>query len=151
MTKLFLYSILFLSACTVKNEKEVGQPKTGTSSQTKAAPFNSFYEKFHKDSLFQMNRTLFPLPGFDSERHYSTLSVSDTTENTIEGEKINILWEKKYWKLNHLTVDSINFKIERFQSDSLVKEIIYIPDSDFKITRLFKLIDNEWYLVYYAE
>ena len=112
--------------------------------------FDAFYKRFHADSGFQLSRVSFPLPGFDSEQHYSSEEEIDSEPETLGGEPVNKQWTKDEWELNH-SVDTSVFKVRRAVSDSLVTEEILIPDSDFIVTRKFIKRDGLWYLVYYSE
>lgn len=95
--------------------------------------FDKFFKKFHSDSLFQLSRIIFPLAG----------------EN-IDGWERDSLWYKEDWTLHtNLQIDTSIYKEEFIYSDSLVKQIVFIEGSGFYVERHFKLINGEWYLVYY--
>jgi hypothetical protein len=111
--------------------------------------FSMFYEKFNEDSIFQKQRIKFPLPGFDSEKNYSNPLDSNSIKN-VNGEMVNTYWRKGDWKIHHALTDT-SYKVQVEKNDSVVKETIFIPDSDFKIERKFEIVDNKWYLVYYAD
>ena len=95
--------------------------------------FDSFYEKFHRDSIFQLSRIKFP----------------------IEGKKIQEFkkegWSSKNWEVLRSKisdVDTTKFKVSAIKTDSTFIEKCYIPNSGFYTEYRFKLIDGKWNLVY---
>jgi len=121
--QLMLIAILLL-AC--HSQKRTLQNST-------AEIFDEFYTKFHSDSLFQMQRIIFPLEGgkFDY----------DTEES----------WAPENWRMKKVTVYQIDLKeysIVFEKNDTLAFERIYIPNSGFDFQCRYRLINGKWYLVY---
>lgn len=104
--------------------------------------FPQFYDRFHRDSLFQLSRVQFPLPGLNT-----AIESDEQLANTADGP-VNYRWTKSNWPLHHAMEDTVTYKLKRKQSGALLVETIYIPDSDFIFIRKFRLIKNKWYLVY---
>ncbi|MDR0801721.1 hypothetical protein [Fluviicola sp.] len=100
--------------------------------------FENFYNRFHEDSLFQISRILFPLPGHNIDSDYNP------------DEKIEIFkWDKNNWDMQKKILDQ-NFKNElRKYNDSII-ERIYIENSGFEIVRKFYLHNKKWYLGFYG-
>ena len=95
--------------------------------------FGEFFLKFHSDSIFQMDRVLFPLQGYRSEER-------------------DFYWNKEEWILHeNAQIDTKIFTEEKVVSETDVIHKVYIKDSGFYIERVFKVIDCKWYLVYYVE
>ena len=99
----------------------------------KTENFDEFYVKFHSDSLFQVQRMVFPLEG--GRYDY------DTEEK----------WTRENWRMKKVTVyqvDPSEFSVELNKEDTMVFERIYIPNSGFDFQCRYKLIDGKWYMVY---
>ena len=95
--------------------------------------FDEFYLKFHNDSLFQLQRIIFPLEGgkydYDSEE----------------------AWTPKNWQIKKVTVHQVDlqeYSIEFDRSDTLVFERIYLPNSGFDFQCRYRLMNGKWYLFY---
>ena len=86
--------------------------------------FNTFYEKFHKDTLFQDSRIKLTLPLAKDYFH--------------KKEKANEM------------IDS-EFIVETKRTATEYTEKIYIQDSGFFIELRFKIINEKWFLVYYLD
>ena len=100
----------------------------------KAENFEGFYQRFHKDSLFQMRRVQFPVDGY-----------------SIEGGQINA-WSSEDWAMhkNGLSaIDTTVYRTERRVKEQEVRERIYQANSGMLIERHFRLIDYRWYLTFY--
>lgn len=100
--------------------------------------FESFYVKFHDDSLFQMSHILFPLRGLPTNADSMTVAGG------------NFHWQESDWKLHK----PFNSKKGEFQREFLslgdvITEEIYTKDG-FGMQRRFLKTDDEWYLIYYA-
>ncbi|MBI9069056.1 MAG: DUF4348 domain-containing protein [Salinivirgaceae bacterium] len=94
--------------------------------------FESFYMKFHKDSLFQISRIKFPLQGYDI----------DTSENASK-------WSKQNWVMHKAQISSVDtskYKIEVQTNKEIRKERIFIEGGGFSTERVFKRINGKWYL-----
>ena len=98
--------------------------------------FSSFYQKFHTDSLFQISRIRFPLPGINSD----DMTVEDTAYH----------WTKGKWMMHHL-VDTTSFTRKLSVSNNTVIEVITSTDSGVIIKRTFQNIKGKWFLVRYED
>ena len=103
--------------------------------------FNVFYEHFHSDSVFQISRIIFPLNGYEINENY----------NPIERTDEDFHWNKSDWKIHRKINGTKDLKITTNQSDNLVVETIFIPNTGFEIVRKFKLINGKWFLIFYGE
>lgn len=106
--------------------------------------FDVFYQRFHKDSLFQLSRVKFPLPGVNTE-------VDHVWKQKYGADPVNYHWTKQDWPMHRLLTDTVTYKIRRRKEKGMLVEDIYIPDSDFLFTRKFRLLDGKWFLVYMLE
>lgn len=97
--------------------------------------FNDFYEKFHQDFNFQLERIKFPLPGINSEE----MTVLDSV----------YYWQKENWKFHSkVEIDTTIYHFKTTKSDSVVTEEISSKTSGFVFRRKFELINGKWYLTY---
>jgi hypothetical protein len=123
---LSLAAILVLASCGGK------QSESAPSELPAAyADFPEFYERFHTDSAFQMAHIQFPLMG-----------KSDTGA-----------WQAKEWLL-HRPVDfsrsDFTREIAPIGDDILVERIVH-KMGDFRLVRRWARLDEDWFLIYYAE
>ena len=137
-----LISILFISfiiAC-----KSNPQPSTNVSFED----FEEFYNKFYSDSIFQLSRIIFPLPGYNSD--IESEIPDDFAESSGIKKKEEYFWEKEGWQFIK-TIDNDTLIVKNFiKTDTIVIEDLIIPNSGFQIERKFKISDDkQWYLVYY--
>jgi len=130
---MFLVFFLFvLSACKQKKEPLVLD-------QTLPDEFIVFYEKFHSDSLFQINHINFPLEG-----------ARKASGNNIK-LMIPFKWELTNWLL-HKPFDDHNATFERkyFKVGPVIIEKIQDRNNFFAMERRFSKVQGEWYLIYYS-
>lgn len=132
MNKYFI-GILFISGSFLLSCKNQGGNKT-----LKDEPFDSFYVQFHADSVFQMERIKFPLPGINTDE-----MGTDNSE---------YVWEAEDWEMHYdMNLDTTEFIIEKNITDSLAIEKIYKENTGFSVERTFKKLDGKWFLVYYKD
>jgi hypothetical protein len=118
------------------NKREINTISNTNKEKITIEDFDKFYDKFHKDSIFQMSRIIFPLDGIKVE---------------YDGEK---KWSKKNWttlKTKIYDVDTTEFKIEYKKTNDSFYQKFWIEDSGFWGEYRFGLINNKWYMVYAVE
>lgn len=121
----FFTVLIFFTACGFQQ-----------SSHSDEEEFDDFYTKFHKDSLFQMERIDFPLNG---------------TTSFLEARGAQpTFWYRDEWKLHNLLSDTMDLNQNFISADSILVDVIY-DNKGNGITRYFTLRDNKWYLTYYAD
>lgn len=121
---LIFLCLIFLSACHSSKQSLHSSPEA----------FLPFYERFHQDSLFQVQRVLFPLDGY-----------------SIEGGRITS-WSLEDWAMHKNGLNNIDtavYKTERIEHPGKIKERIYQPHSGVLIERQFSLVKNKWFLSLY--
>lgn len=101
--------------------------------------FHTFYDQFHTDSVFQMNRIIFPLKG-----------MAKSADSTKIAEEI--MWEKSDWIL-HKPYDNHNGTFERVFTNinGIVSEQITAQGGLFSLEKRYAKLDDEWHLIYYQE
>ena len=143
MSRLFLAaSVLFFAAFMACRK-----PLTLTSNQTEAAvlpaDFDTFYEKFHEDSLYQLAHIQFPLSGLP-------LNVDSLTQ--VSG---SFRWSADNWLMHHDPIGE-DKNIGRTFSfspimDNLIIENVIDKSNGFGTERRFLKQGNEWMLIYYSD
>jgi hypothetical protein len=96
--------------------------------------FDDFYRKFNTDSLFQLSRVKFPLPGLNTEE----MSVLDSI----------YFWEMEDWKYVGLSkIDTSHFSHIIENHRGLVREEVKSKSFlGLVFRRKFEQIDGIWYL-----
>jgi len=95
--------------------------------------FDLFYDRFVKDSLFQMSRLKFPLKGCNEDGNE---------------------WTKENWitiKTKIFDVDTTLYKVFYQRDKNSFIEKVWIEDSGFSSEQKFDLINNKWFLVFAFE
>jgi Domain of unknown function (DUF4348) len=104
------------------------------------ADFLSFYQRFHDDSLYQLEHVTFPLQGIPSDADSATI---------VDGK---FRWQKEGWVMHHPIEDAeIQFS-RSFKkiSDEMVVENIKVAAGQYGMQRRFSKLGDDWYLIYYA-
>ncbi|MCB0639394.1 MAG: hypothetical protein KDC54_22365 [Lewinella sp.] len=126
-------ALLFLSLLTAcRNDKAPAAAEMAVDDD-----FAIFYERFHTDSLYQLEHITFPLEGLPS-------NATDVD--------IDFRWEEGNWKL-HKPIDpeTSGFHSEFTRLGDIVIERIVHENGQYGMMRRFaKLNDGEWYLIYYV-
>lgn len=104
--------------------------------------FENFIVKFSQDSIFQINRIIFPLK-------YITWDYSSDKEITVQIEKSKYKFDKLYYSLQYsseaYTIFYDNFDCKFRDTDEMVFRWRGFTDMDRRY--YFKRIDNKWFLV----
>lgn len=133
-TKFLFYLLICLTlACTPRNKTNHSIEEE--SGLVTSKEFVQFYEKFHSDSLFQINHIVFPLEGHNYNE---------------DNEKEKIYWNAKNWKL-HKNFDDMGGTFVRSFSEfgGIISEKIVDDKNISSMERRFSQIQNEWHLIYY--
>lgn len=137
---LFVLSLFFL-LFSCKN-KPAADTKAATDAQLPAG-FLPFYDKFHRDSAYQMSHIQWPLRGENTV-------LTDSTRR----EKQLANWEPQTWELQHpVDFSSGEFKREwETMGEDFVIERIRYAAANYGLERHFmRREDGEWELIYYAD
>lgn len=102
--------------------------------------FVDFYQKFHRDSLYQVEHIVFPLQGLPAEADSLTLA---------EGR---FYWQQEDWVMHHL-LDPGNREYQLvftpLNPDLIIEKIVHKP-SGFGMMRRWARMGDDWFLIYYA-
>ena len=141
MNKTLLY-FFFLSLISCK----VDAPKTNSLSSGEVeadigipSDFEEFYDRFHSDTVYQIEHIVFPLSGIPAN--------ADTLENVT-----SFRWEKESWRWHrHIDSSLTGFEQEwKILSPEMIVEKITQKSAGFGMMRRFAKMDNQWMLIYYA-
>ena len=89
--------------------------------------FDSFYDRFHKDSLFQISRLKFPLGG------------------GLNNGNIDEQWTKENWsmlKTKIFDVDTTQYKVFYEKLEKSFKEKVWLENSGFSFECRYELINK---------
>lgn len=139
-TKFCLIGVLIIASCNMEQKGNTAENEKKEVQSVVQSPekFNDFYVKFYADSVFQISRVVFPLPGDNSDGY-----------NPEEPEK-EYFWKKEEWLLLQTPpVNDTIYKKTLDVKDSVAMEEIIIPDSGFRIKRKFQLKEGQWFLTNY--
>jgi hypothetical protein len=131
-TFLFLLLISFF-ACK--------QEKANTShTDAEADSFEAFYNKFHSDSIYQMEHIVFPLSGLPTEVDSVTLASG------------NFKWQKENWRMHKDLGSNPEFQQEftALTPDLVIERLTHKKMENVGIIRRFAKMGGEWNLIYYA-
>ncbi|MEM6698866.1 MAG: hypothetical protein AAF806_05430 [Bacteroidota bacterium] len=129
----FLIFTLLFSCGTQVEEKIVEETTPNTDD------FETFYDKFHSDSTYQIEHVLFPLQGLP------------TNADTTVLRNRNFYFQKEDWVIQNRLPENSDFRSEFAAIDSaLVIERILHDSGQFAMERRFAKMDGEWMLIYYA-
>ena len=101
--------------------------------------FHKFYDKFHTDSIFQLERTVFPLKG-----------MAKASDSTMVAEEI--MWQKVNWK-RHKPFNDQNGTFERVFTNigGIISEQISANKGLFSLEKRYAKLNGGWHLIYYQE
>ncbi len=144
---LFLFLLLGLVSCnkTTKNvtttasEKPIIELETPTIEKGRIhyELFDTFSEKFHADSLFQLERLKFPIQGYAVNQ---------------EGNESH--WSKSNWLMHRFPIQMLDtsvYKVKITERKGERIEEIFIEGSGFRTERVFKQIKGKWYLTSFID
>jgi hypothetical protein len=112
--------------------------------------FAKFRVMFYSDSIFQISRILFPLPGADSDIIYGDEKVEDQENEKYLIKKNKLFWKKEGWKHIEAPVEDKEFVVTFMKEGSKIREQMLSKETDLGITLWFSLVDNKWMLSYFA-
>lgn len=131
--------LLFALACNDTKQME-SSSKIAEDLPENLQSFAVFYEKFHEDSLFQIQHITFPLEGVPVQ----------ADSNTMVGNTFR--WQKETWKMHKqfdLTTSDYEREFLPIGETILVEKIIH-KNTGFGMIRRFAKLGEDWYLIYYV-
>lgn len=141
MPKLHLslfFAVLIIYGISCKNKAETENDENIAMYETKE--FKDFYERFGKDSVYQMQHVVFPLEGVRAMR--DSLDIPDPS----------FKWQEDKWIIHGLFDDMNGTFIREFLSmKGIVIEKITDQSGTFTMERRFAKLSSGWNLIYYRE
>ncbi len=141
MKYITLLFLLFLFSC--KNDSHSHSHASAEETSASAVlpeGFADFYQKFHSDSLYQVEHIVFPLEGLPD--HADSLAIVNE----------DFRWQAEDWQMQR----QFDFEMSEFRrhivpvNDMMVLERIVHQSGEFGMVRRFALLGGEWHLIYYA-
>lgn len=100
--------------------------------------FAEFYQRFHEDSLYQMDHIIFPIQGLPPRVDSATLARDD------------FRWHEEDWKMHRpVNVEDFERTFIPYGEDLIVERIIH-ETGEYGMVRRWAEINGEWYLIYYV-
>ena len=153
------FSILIFSSC--QKRESIKEKYLSPIKIEKAEDFDSFIMKFYSDSLFQINRIVFPLESDKKIKKEYDEALGESKEmknensNYFPHNKGNWLYLKqKYFKGKDTicSIGGVEYKRIINTTSQLVEEKILLSDSEqVMIIIKFRLIHNKWFLIDYLD
>ena len=132
------FAFLFIYGISCKNKVETEKDENIAMYETKE--FKDFYERFGKDSVYQMQHIVFPLEGIRSMQ--DSLDIPDP----------DFKWQEDKWKIHGIFDDMNGSFIREFLSmKGIVIEKITDQSGTFTMERRFAKLSSGWNLIYYRE
>lgn len=115
------------------------QQQADAAIQELPSDFIAFYERFHRDSAFQMTHIAFPLEGLPAQVDSATLAAGV------------FRWTPERWTL-HRPYDPAGDFERTFvvYNDRMILEKFVHRDGHLGMARRWAKIGDEWQLIYYA-
>lgn len=136
--------IVLLACCTssTKEKKTTHNHQNIKSNQLQSESFPIFVNRFHSDSVFQVQRIAHEVGGYNSDE-------DDTHE--VDSNITHYLWDKAnlayYLQLaNRASTDSAYRISYEKESENCISEKIYIPDSGCFYILTFSKKKGQWYM-----
>ncbi len=135
--KALIILVLCISAFSCNSNKNIDNATNKDNiSKTNSKPmedFNEFYERFHNDEIFQLDRIKFPVSG--SYNDFDTVKY----------------WTKENWGFIRFTVDEIDtteYNAFLIKKDSIVIEEVNCKGCGYSAKLIFEIIDSKWYITH---
>lgn len=138
--KYLTFSLFLLLAFACNNSDQSAKTSIAADLPDNLQSFALFYEKFHQDSIFQIEHITFPLEGVPVQADSAGM-VSNSFR-----------WQKSDWVM-HKQFDLSSSDYEReflpIGETILVEKIIH-KNTGFGMIRRFAKLGEDWYLIYYV-
>ena len=151
-------SILFFCSCHNRSVRENNQSQIV---KEKVEEFDTFIIKFYSDSIFQVNRIVFPLESDKKMKKEYDEALRESKE--VKNENSNYFPHNKenWWRLKQkyfkgkdtiCSIGGVNYKrIIKATSQSVEEKILLSDSEQVMIIIKFRLIHNKWFLIDYLD
>lgn len=140
----FVASVLFLLLLLAESCQSKTSPTPSaseTAQDTLPRDFVTFFDRFHADSMYQINHITFPLAGLpDAQGDPDTVMT------------MRYFWQKENWKMHRPFTDPSQQFEQWFEilDTRIIEHWIHMKGTSLYLHRRFARLDNGWYLIYYA-
>lgn len=135
-------ALITLSAqgCNSKGGSTATEDSDAVSADTLPGDFSAFFDRFHEDSVYQVEHIMFPLEG---------LPASTGDGDTLTS--LRYFWQKADWKIHrHINDPGQNFDNWFEVTDArVIEHWIQMKGTNLYMRRRFAKLDDGWYLIYY--
>jgi len=102
--------------------------------------FLTFYDRFHADTVFQLDHIVFPLQG-------------KPATGMFEGEVKEFKWTREGWTVHKAFKEDDDTFDRQFvvHAPELITEVIYSATYGFYMERRFAKLSDGWNLIYFAD
>lgn len=155
---LILFAMFALNSCNQKNK--INAPIAN--SIVKSESFEEFSKLFYSDSLFQLNRIIFPLENDKKMEQEYANALKDSDNIEIHKKNSYYSYNKNNWVfLNNAyfknndsiaIIEGVKYKRKFHKTNKFVEEnILYADDGFVMVILKFKSINGKWYLIDYID
>ncbi|MBI1228399.1 MAG: hypothetical protein GC192_24405 [Bacteroidetes bacterium] len=140
MKYLTIFFLLAISACNNNSSQTSRSSNPAAENPELPAGFADFYQKFHSDSLYQMEHIVWPLEG-----------LPNNADSAVVAAK-NFHWMPEDWRMQH----QFDFQVSEYKreivplTETIVMERILHQSGQFGMIRRFAIVGGDWNLIYYA-
>ncbi len=140
MKYLPIFFLVAFFACKNNADKPASTENTASESPELPAGFSDFYQKFHSDSVYQVEHIVWPLEGLPNNADSATVAAKA------------FRWTPEDWRMQH----QFDFQVSEYKreivplTETIVMERIIHQSGQFGMIRRFAIIGGDWHLIYYA-
>lgn len=156
--KTFFITFFLLLNFSCQDRKSKKENKIVLLNENKVENFNVFIKNFYSDSIFQINRIIFPLENdIKIEKEYEE-ALKDSNNINIDDEDNYISHSINNWAFlsdsyfldndSIAIIDGKHYRRIFCKTNNSIEENIISIDDDFVVIKMkYRLVNNEWYLV----
>jgi hypothetical protein len=133
-------STLLAEGCNAKGGSTTTEDVGTVSADTLPGDFSAFFDKFHEDSVYQIEHIIFPLEG---------LPASTGDGDTLTS--LRYFYQKADWKIHrHINDPGKDFDNWFEITDArVIEHWIQMKGTNLHMRRRFAKLEDGWYLIYY--
>lgn len=133
-------SLLIIFLIVIISCKDVKKSTKSENIASLSEEFLDFYDKFSKDSIYQLEHTVFPLEGMRAPK-----DDQDSLHFDFRWQQQDWIFQKEFDDMNG------SFKRDFYNVNGVVVEKISDNSGSFTMERRFGKLSSGWHLIYYRE